>query len=83
MKDYHPHEVDAGAGLEVSVKEARPVPVELDLRDRGLDKAFWGRHLWGRGYFVASTGNASEEIIAQYIKNQGKMDRDQDADFEV
>jgi putative transposase len=56
---------------------------KLLQEDRGLNKAFWGRHLWGRGYFVASTGNVTEEIIAQYIENQGKMERDQDADFEV
>ena len=50
---------------------------------RGLNKAFWGRHLWGRGYFVASTGNVSEEMIAQNIENQQDMERDQDADFKV
>jgi putative transposase len=51
--------------------------------NRGLNKAFWGRHLWGRGYFVASTGNVSEEMIAQYIENQGEIERTQDADFKV
>lgn len=38
---------------------------------RKLRKAFWGRHLWGRGYFVASSGNVTDEVIAEYIKNQG------------
>jgi putative transposase len=51
--------------------------------NRGLNKAFWGRHLWGRGYFVASTGNVTEEIIARYIEEQSDMERDQDADFKV
>ena len=41
------------------------------------------RHLWGRGYFVASTGNVSEEMIAQYIENQQDPERDHDADFKV
>lgn len=27
-------------------------------------------HLWTRGYFVASIGEASEEVILSYIKNQ-------------
>jgi putative transposase len=51
--------------------------------NKGLNKAFWGRHLWGRGYFVASVGNVSEEMIAQYIENQQDMERTEDADFKV
>ena len=42
---------------------------------------FWGRHLWARGYFVATTGNVSEEMIAQYIETQGA--RPQDDNFKV
>jgi putative transposase len=56
---------------------------KLLMENKGLNKAFWGRHLWGRGYFVASTGNVSEEMIAQYIENQQDPARDQDADFKV
>ena len=51
--------------------------------NKGLNKAFWGRHLWGRGYFAASTGNVSEEMITQYIENQQDVERAQDADFKV
>ena len=51
--------------------------------NRGLNKMFWGRHLWARGYFVASTGNVTEEVIGRYIAEQGDMERDQDADFKV
>ena len=56
---------------------------KLLQENRGLNKAFWGRHLWGRGYFVASTGNVTEEMIARYIEDQKDMERDQDADFKV
>ena len=35
-----------------------------------LQKAFWGRHLWARGYFVASSGNVTDEIIMEYIRGQ-------------
>jgi putative transposase len=31
-----------------------------------LRKAFWGRHLWARGYFCCSSGNVTDEVIAQY-----------------
>jgi len=52
------------------------------LRDyRKMRKEFWGHHLWGRGYFVASTGNVSEEMIADYIDNQDV--EPQDDDFKV
>ncbi len=56
---------------------------KLLQENRGLNKAFWGRHLWGRGYYVASTGNVTEEMIAHYIENQQDPERDQDADFKV
>ena len=39
-----------------------------------LSKAYWGRHLWARGYFVASTGNVTDEIIAEYIEKQGQQE---------
>ena len=35
-----------------------------------ISKQFWGRHFWGRGYFVASSGNVTDEVIMEYIKNQ-------------
>jgi putative transposase len=34
-----------------------------------LEKQYWGRHLWARGYFVSTVG-ISDEIIKQYIKKQ-------------
>ena len=37
---------------------------------KGLAKQFWGRHFWARGYFAASSGNVTDEIIIEYINNQ-------------
>ncbi len=48
-----------------------------------LAKQFWGRHLWGRGYFVASSGTITDEVIAQYIEMQDKLERDHDDDFSI
>ena len=41
-----------------------------------LHRQFWGRHLWARGYFAASTGNVTDEIIKQYIETQELADND-------
>jgi putative transposase len=38
-----------------------------------LKRQFWGRHLWARGYFVASSGNVTDDIIKQYIESQDKF----------
>ncbi|UCD00325.1 MAG: IS200/IS605 family transposase [Phycisphaerales bacterium] len=33
-----------------------------------ISRAFWGRHIWGRGYFAASSGNVTDEATIQYIE---------------
>ena len=45
---------------------------------RRLRAEFWGRHLWARGYFVASRGNVTDDVIAQYIKLEGAEPEDDD-----
>jgi putative transposase len=35
-----------------------------------LRKRYWGQHLWARGYWVASSGNVTDEVWTEYIKNQ-------------
>ena len=32
-----------------------------------LKKECWGRHVWARGYFAVSSGNVTDDIIAEYI----------------
>ena len=49
-----------------------------------LRKVYWGRHLWARGYFAASSGNVTDEIIAEYIEKQSHLaPEDGDHDFSV
>ena len=48
-----------------------------------LRRQFWGQHLWARGYFVASSGNVTDEIIAQYIEMQTKKPQNDNEDFQV
>ena len=48
-----------------------------------LRRQFWGRHLWARGYFVASSGNVTDEIIAEYIEAQSEKPPGDSEDFRV
>ena len=45
-----------------------------------LQKEFWGKHLWARGYFCVSSGNVTDDIIAEYIKNQDEVERRKKSD---
>jgi putative transposase len=35
-----------------------------------LNKQCWGRHVWARGFFVASPGVVTDEAIIEYIRTQ-------------
>ncbi len=49
------------------------------MRDfRTIERTFWGRHLWARGYFVATSGNVTDEVIAKYIAEQDVEAQDDD-----
>jgi putative transposase len=50
---------------------------------RLLARQCWGRHLWARGYFVATSGNVTDDVIAQYIEQQTVKERARDDDFTV
>ena len=34
-----------------------------------LKKRYWGRHFWARGYFCATVGQVTEEMIKQYLEH--------------
>ena len=34
-----------------------------------LRKRYWGQHLWARGYFCATVGPVTEELIKDYIES--------------
>ncbi|MBM3130819.1 MAG: IS200/IS605 family transposase [Chloroflexi bacterium] len=56
----------------------------LMLQEFGeLRRQFWGKHLWARGYFAASSGNVTDEIIKQYIESQGESTLGDDTNFRV
>jgi len=41
-----------------------------------IRKEYWGRHFWGIGYFCTTSGNITDEMIMQYIEEQGKNQED-------
>jgi len=41
-----------------------------------LRKQYWGRHLWGTGYFSVTSGNITDEMIMEYIDEQAKQQDD-------
>ncbi len=47
---------------------------------RSLKKRYWGQHLWARGYWVVSSGNVTDEMWKEYIKNQQPPEPDDDFD---
>ncbi|MGE5557323.1 MAG: IS200/IS605 family transposase, partial [Bacillota bacterium] len=61
-------------------KSSRKLLMEFKV----LSKSFWGQHLWGRGYFVASSGNVTDEVIMEYIKAQGEAEEfNKNDNFEI
>ena len=48
---------------------------------KSLSKIFWGQHLWGRGYFVATSGNITDEVVMDYINTQ--EDKCTEEDFSI
>jgi putative transposase len=46
-----------------------------------LQRQFWGKHIWARGYFAVSSGNVTDEVIMQYIENQDVEQKDDN--FEI
>lgn len=46
----------------------------LQREFRELQRRYWGQHLWARGYFCATVGAISEEMIKQYIENQDEKE---------
>jgi putative transposase len=43
-----------------------------------LSQKFWGRHMWAAGYFAASSGNVTDEVIMQYLESQDVEQKDDD-----
>jgi len=54
---------------------------KMMMEYKRLSRKFWGRHMWARGYFVATSGNVTDEVIIKYIEQQGQ--EPPDGDFKI
>ena len=55
---------------------------KLQLEFENIRKRYWGQHVWARGYFVATSGVVSDEMIQNYVHNQHEGTVD-DEDFTI
>ena len=46
-----------------------------------IRKRYWGQHLWARGYFCATSGTVTDQMIKDYI--DGHESESPDPDFKV
>ncbi len=56
---------------------------KLQMEYKEINKQFWGKHLWARGYFIASSGNVTDEVIAEYIRLQDIAEKQKSDNFTV
>jgi len=56
---------------------------KLLMENKELDKKFCGCHLWARGYFVASSGNVTDEVIMEYIEYQDDREKEGKENFTI
>lgn len=56
---------------------------KLQMEYKALNKEFWGQHMWARGYFAASSGNVTDDVIREYIKNQDIAENTKSDNFEL
>ncbi len=62
------------------VKGATSRKLQLEFED--IRKRYWGQHVWARGYFVATAGNVTDEMIREYISKQGRGN-ERDDEFRI
>lgn len=51
---------------------------KLQMEFPELRKRYWGQHLWARGFFVVTSGNVTDEVWMEYIRNQREEEKEDD-----
>ena len=65
--------------MRMKGKSSRKILMEFSE----MSRQFWGRHIWARGYFAASSGNVTDEIIKQYIESQDHAPSSSNENFSI
>lgn len=47
-----------------------------------IKKHYWGRHFWARGYFCATVGEMTEEMIKEYLAHHFELRQDDGFELE-
>ena len=47
-----------------------------------IKKRYWGRHFWARGYFCATVGQMTEEMIKEYLEHHFEPKKDDGFEIE-
>jgi putative transposase len=47
---------------------------KLQMEYEELRRRYWGQHFWARGYFCATVGTVTDELIKKYIEEQKWQD---------
>ena len=69
-----PHVWPSALMQRVKAKTAR----KLLMGFKHLRRELWGRHVWARGFFVASSGNVTDEVVMESIRTQDLPKEDDD-----
>ena len=48
-----------------------------------LRQRYYGGHLWTRGFYSATSGNVTDEMIQEYVRNQDKKEFREDERFQI
>ena len=56
---------------------------KLLQEDKGLNKEYWGQHMWARGYFAVTSGNVTDEAIMHYIAHQDDEEDERSEEFTI
>ena len=76
---YHPRQ-----DISTIVQYLKGISSRILLQEFShLRKRFWGQHLWARGYFAVSSGNITDEMIAEYINTQEGESIADDSRFQI
>jgi len=79
LVSYHPHQ-----SISQIVQWFKGISSRVLLQEFAhLRKQYWGRHLWARGYFAASSGTITDEMIQKYIEEHEGEQVHEDSRFPI